>query len=176
MIPHSVIAREVIQDMIEHAAKTPPGCFVEVGVYQGGSAFHLAKLAQFQKRTFYAYDTFEGIPFSEKGVDHHPVGDFKETSFEQVSKAVPYAKCVKGLFPSTFVVPETCVAFAHLDVDQRQSYDEAISALIPYMAEGGIIWFDEPGDKNFKPVTELVKERFGEKIRVAKCGKWFVTL
>ena len=50
MKPLSVVGEDVIADMLDLAASTPPGAFVEVGVYRGGTAWHLAQLAEQQKR------------------------------------------------------------------------------------------------------------------------------
>ncbi len=171
--PSSLIGCDGIRQMLDYAATTPPGCFIEVGVYKGGSAFHLASLAKNQGREFYGYDTFTGIPFSEKG-ERHKVGDFSDTSYEAVCAAVPTGKFIKGLFPSTLIPGDYLISFIHLDVDQRQSYEQAIDALYPRLQPGGIMWFDEPDNPNFISVADLCRARFGSAIEKAPCGKWFV--
>lgn len=142
----SVVISSVINDMVECASNTPAGAFVEVGVFQGGTAFHLTKLATQQNRKIYLYDTFEGIPFKneEKG-DFHNIGDFNETSYETVKKALPTATVVKGIFPSSAVsmVP---ISFAHIDCDQYQSIVDSVNYLMPFMVKGGIFWFDDAPD------------------------------
>lgn len=175
MKPESVIAPEIIKDMLKHASHTPKGCFIEVGVYRGGSAFHLATLAQTQNRAFYGYDTFEGIPFSEEG-DIHRVGDFSATEYEDVCAAIPHGTFIKGIFPHTFLQGDYDVAFVHLDVDQKKSYRDAIDTLLPKMVKGAIMWFDEPSDPKFPDVAKLVKDRFGKSVQVAPCGKWFTRI
>lgn len=114
---------------------------MELGVYQGGSAWALARLAEKQSRKIYLYDTFEGIPFKGE-FDSHAVGDFGDTSAEAVKKAIPYAEVIKGVFPDSLVeMPE--IAFAHIDADQYQSIKDAIEILGPKMVQGGVMWFDD---------------------------------
>ena len=137
---------------------TPPGAFVEVGVYRGGTAWHLAQLAEQQKRTIFLYDTFTGIPYRTEGLDSHHVGDFGDTSYERVCADIPYATVVKGVFPQSARAMQY-IAFVHLDVDQYQSYKDAIKHLRPLMAPGGVIWFDDVGC--LPGATQAVEEEFG---------------
>ena len=130
--------------MCELAATTPAGAFVEVGVYQGGTAWHLSQLAKEQDRPLYLYDTFSGIPF-QADLDSHAVGDFADTSADQVREAIPEAVVIQGIFPSS-AVEMGPLAFVHLDVDQYQSYHDALAYFEPRMAkDGGIIWLDDYG-------------------------------
>lgn len=156
----SVVIQEVIEDLVDTASKSPPGAIIEVGVYKGGTAWHLSKVAQEQNRKIYLYDTFEGIPFSDedKG-DFHEVEDFKDTSFEDVKSAIPYAEVVKGIFPDSAVTMEP-VAFAHIDCDQYRSITESVNYLLPLMVNGGILWFDDAPD--LKGALNAVNDLFGE--------------
>lgn len=139
--PPSLLQPDNIANLCEIAAACPPGCFVEFGVYQGGSAWHLAQLAQQQGRAIYLYDTFTGIPF-KADIDAHVVGDFGDTSFERVKAAIPYATVIQGVFPQS-IVPMPPVAFAHVDADQYQSIKDACAVLGPMMVAGGAIVFDD---------------------------------
>ena len=141
--PHSVIGDNVLEALVDTAKKTPPGCFVEVGVYRGGSAFRLMKAAVDQGRQLFAYDTFEGMPFSDIG-DVHPVGDFNDTSYDGVKILLKDAVVVKGVFPES-AVEMPPVAFAHIDCDQYKSIKESILYLRPLMVKGGVMWFDDYG-------------------------------
>jgi asparagine synthase (glutamine-hydrolysing) len=147
--------------MIDKATGTPAGgCFVEVGVYKGGSALHLQKIALAQQRELFLYDTFEGIPHRREGLDSHGIGDFADTSFEDVQRLCPHATVVKGIFPAS-AVPMPLIAFAHLDCDQYQSVHEAALYLQPRMMAGGVMWFDDsPCLAGARlAVTELYAER-----------------
>lgn len=139
--PRSVVGVEVIAALVRCALATPPGAFVEVGVYQGGTAWHLAEAAESQGRPLFLYDTFAGIPF--KGVlDSHQVGDFNDCSADVVRRCIPYARVIEGVFPFT-ALEMGPIAFCHLDVDQEQSYRQALEYLGGRMVKGGVIWCDD---------------------------------
>ena len=159
----------VIAAMIFAASLAPDGCFVEVGVFQGGTAQHLNELAQKQGRKLYLYDTFEGIPYRDE-VDSHQVGDFSQTSYEQVRDLFPQAAVVNGVFPASAVEMEP-IAFAHLDCDQYQSYKESIAYLLPRMTKGGIMWFDD--SPCLAGANKAVTEIFGDRVNIY-AGKHYI--
>lgn len=141
--PHSLVSGEVAAAMCVHAARCPPGCLVEVGVYHGGTAWHLAKVAAAQARTLYLYDTFSGIPYADRAAgDSHGVGDFRDTSAAQVRVDIPDAIVVEGVFPCSALDMEP-IAFVHLDCDQYQSYREALDYLVLRLVPGGLVWLDD---------------------------------
>lgn len=178
----SAVPEYIITSLIDLASKAPEGNFVEVGVYQGGTAWHLTNLAQEQNRKIYLYDTFTGIPF--KGdLDYHNVGDFSDTSYEDVKSSLPYATVVQGIFPESAVEMEN-IAFVHLDCDQYQSVIDSIAYLKPKMVKGGIIWFDDAiGDKNYVGTPGEVngadfamRELYGTNYEISDCGKPYVII
>ena len=172
MEPESLIGETQIREMCALAKGTPPGCFVEVGVYKGGSAFHLAKLAQDQDRKVFLYDTFTGIPFADE-IDSHLVGDFSETSFESVKATIPYANIIQGIFPQSMVKMPP-VAFAHIDADQYRSIKESIEALLPQMVLGGVMVFD---DYNcLRGANTAVDEKFAGHITFTPSAKAVVKI
>jgi hypothetical protein len=141
--PHSLVSGEVAAAMCRLAASSPPGCFVEVGVYHGGTAWHLSQVAEAQQRTLYLYDTFTGMPYADPAAgDSHRVGDFADTSAARVRLDIPTALVVEGVFPCSALDMEP-VAFAHLDCDQYQSYRDALDYLVPRMPAGGFLWLDD---------------------------------
>lgn len=140
---HSLVSEETAKALATLAQSTPAGAFVEVGVYKGGTAWHLSKAAEEQNRSCYLYDTFTGIPY-KASMDHHPVGDFGNTSAQEVKEAIPYATVIEGIFPQS-AIEMGPIAFVHLDVDQYQSYQEAFAYFQPRMVKGGIIWCDDVG-------------------------------
>lgn len=119
----------------------PPGCFVEVGVYQGGSAKVLYNISEIQKRDLFLYDTFKGMPFAGEH-DTHPVGMFADCSAESIRDAMPNAAVVVGVFPQS-LVPMPPVAFVHADADQYQSTLNVCKTFAPMMVKGGMILFDD---------------------------------
>ena len=164
-LPSAVGDIRIIKELVATASNVPEGCFVEVGVYKGGTASYLTELAQKQNREIYLYDTFTGIPFRED-YEKHKVGDFGDTSFEAVRDALPYAKVVQGIFPES-AVEMPSIAFAHIDVDQYKSYIDCINYLKPMMVKGGIMWFD---DYELEGAKRAITELFGSQITFAKCG------
>ena len=153
----SVIPPNSIKEMIAVAQKVPQGAFVEVGVYQGGSAQHLTKIAQSRNTPIYLYDTFTGIPFQDT-VDFHKVGDFNKTDFEKVKNDLPYAQVIQGIFPQS-AVPMEKISFVHIDCDQYRSIKESVLYLQPLMVKGGVIWFD---DYELAGAAQAIHELYGD--------------
>jgi hypothetical protein len=157
--------------MIACARATPAGCFVEVGVYQGGSAWHLYDLALEQERELYLYDTFTGIPYHD-AIDSHHIGDFSDCSYLSVVERFPHAAVVPGVFPMSAIdMPR--IAFAHLDCDQYRSVKESATYLRYLMVPGGVMWFDD--SPCLAGAHRAVLELFGDKVKISSAhGKHYV--
>jgi hypothetical protein len=152
----SLIEGPVLLAMAKTAASTPYGCFVEIGVYKGGSAHVLSMVAAYDNRPVYLYDTFEGMPY-QGSLDLHEVGDFSDVDEEAIRKFIPDATIVKGVFPDS-AVEMPPVAFAHIDCDQYQAVRDSALYLVPRMTDGGVIWFDDYGV--LEGATNAVDELF----------------
>jgi hypothetical protein len=162
----SLVGPETLAELVEKARSTPPGCIVEVGVYQGGSARELATLG----RRLYLYDTFTGIPCRDDH-DSHQIGDFSDTSFERVQALIPSATLVPGIFPDVAVTMPP-VSFAHLDCDQYRSVLESAKFLIPLMVKGGVMWFDD--SPCLAGAHRAARELFGDRLKLSHNQKHFV--
>lgn len=172
--PISLVGTGAIEDLCQIAQASPPGCFVEFGVYQGGTAWHLAKIAKAQGRPLYLYDTFTGIPFKDD-VDSHKVGDFNDTTLAQVQRAIPDAIYCVGVFPDTLVEMGP-IAFVHVDADQYQSLKDAIRLFVPRMVRGASIVFDDY--KCLAGADKAIAEweaELGYKIAETRCQKGWWT-
>lgn len=168
--PYSLIASGALEDIVMLAKGTPPGCFVEVGVYQGGSAWHLLQVAKEQERQLHLFDTFTGIPVKAP-IDTHKLGDYGDVSLDSVKAALDGAVFHVGIFPGTlrkafalprdYPPPPEKIAFVHVDCDQYDSITACIDHLFPLMVKGGIMLFDDcyslPG------ATAAVEGRFPDK-------------
>ena len=170
--PNAQIGPLTIEQLIAAARSSPLlGCFVEVGVFQGGSAIHLHKLACDQGRELFLYDTFEGMPHFEPGLDSHPLGDFAACSASKVQDLCPYALVVPGIFPSS-ALDMPPIAFAHVDVDNYQSVKETAEYLRPRMMEGGVMWFDD--SPCLAGAAKATLELFGERRELSATGQHYV--
>lgn len=172
MSGRSVIPISVLAAMIDWALAAPAGRpIVEVGVYRGGSALELAAVARHKGVGLHLFDTFAGMPFAAAD-DKHQVGDFSDTSLTEIQRLIPIAHCHAGIFPQTLPRALTDIGFAHIDVDQYRSTIEAIDALWPRMAQGGIMWFD---DVELEPARRAIYERFHDDgLQRAPEGRLFV--
>jgi hypothetical protein len=173
-IGDSLISSPALRAMAGKALSMPPGCFVEVGVYKGGSARKLADVALTQDQRLFLYDTFEGLPY-KADIDKEPIGRFSDTSVEEIRRLIPDSRVeiIKGVFPAS-AVPMPAVAFVHLDCDQYQAITESVRYLWPMMVEGGVIWFDDPFalDGATLALNDLFAEAY---IRIdADCNKAYV--
>lgn len=153
MKPYTVLSDIAISSLMYYAARAPMGAIVEIGVYKGGSAWHLAQLG----RPLYLYDTFEGIPYQGVQDVGNPVGKFSDTSAEAVQALIPASKVVKGLFPDS-LVPMPPVGFVHADADQYESTKAILEKMPPLMVRGGFILLDDFGVADCPGCTQAVYE------------------
>lgn len=142
--PYSMLAEGHLHNLEEIARETPPGhAMAEVGVYKGGSAWHLARVADERAVPLHLFDTFTGIPIAEPD-DSNKVGDFADTFEHDVRAALPHAQFHVGLFPDTLPPSgmET-LAFVHCDCDQYYSVRSVIDLLWHRIVPGGVMAFDD---------------------------------
>ena len=132
-----------------------PGDIIEFGSYRGGCAVFMALVARELKLPIHIYglDTFNGMPKTNKKIDHHKSGDFSNTSLEGVQKLaasfdLKNITFVPGLFQETAEKTlSNCkpILIAHIDCDiesgVRYSYDTVKDHMID---TGGYIVFDDP--------------------------------
>ena len=169
----SLIPSDVLTALIKTAKSTPPGPWVEVGVYQGGSA--LALYAVRDNRTLHLFDTWTGIPVCDpsKG-DTHKIGEFDGRSeFIELQRKMPDANFYEGVFPSTLPDDLCGIAFCHIDVDQYASVSDCIKTLEPRLCPGGVMWFDDFHD--LPGARRAVLEHFSmSQLHAAPGGRRFI--
>lgn len=140
--PDSRIAHEQLIALAAVASTAPAGLLVEVGVYRGGSAWHLYQVAQRQGRELHLFDTFTGIP--HKGaLDQHAIGDYSGVDLACLKADLPNAIFHVGTFPKTLPDDLTDIAFVHVDCDQYEGHRACIDLLYPRMVPGGLMMFDD---------------------------------
>jgi O-methyltransferase len=129
------------------------GEFYECGVYKGGTAILISEVIKNNKGkyspNFHLFDTFEGMPETNREKDWHKKGDFADTSIETVKQRLnDYKNLVfhKGFIPLTFSGNEDHeIAFAHIDVDIYKSIMDSCDFIYPRMKSGGMFVFDDYG-------------------------------
>ena len=147
-------------------ALTVEGDIWECGVYKGGTAAMLAKVISesgAQKKVL-LFDTFAGMPATDKDRDLHEKGDFSDTSAEQVAAFVNAPDVVtlrRGYIPDTFRgLKSHRIAFAHIDVDIYRSVINSLEFIWPRLSSGGFIVLDDYGFPSCPGALQAVDEFF----------------
>jgi O-methyltransferase len=141
---------------------------VECGVYRGGTAAMIARVIAESggSKKFYLFDTFSGMPKTEKGRDLHAEGDFADTSAEDVESFVNEPEITvlrKGFIPETFIGLESRrFAFAHIDVDIYKSIIDSLEFIWPRLLSGGFIVFDDYGFPSCPGARQAVDHFFSK--------------
>lgn len=150
------------------------GVMIEVGVWRGGLAKIMAEVVPSKK--LFLFDTFTGIPFTDKNDNFHKVGHFKETDIDFVKEFVGHkdrVEIVEGIFPESGVVLNNKqISIAHIDVDVYQSYKETLEFIYDKMSIGGLVVLDDYNVKTCEGATIAVDEFLKDKPEKIKTHKW----
>lgn len=160
----SLIADHDLNTMCRLAEESPPGCFVELGVYKGGSALRLYDVAERQGRVLHLFDTFVGHTLADAAFDaitEHPNGRFSEAIRpEELQAMLPNAVIHIGTFPETLTDELREIAFVHSDMDIYLPTRAACELLPPRMVAGGVMLFDDYFHGECPGVKRAVDEIF----------------
>ncbi|MBV8890318.1 MAG: hypothetical protein JO267_01915 [Alphaproteobacteria bacterium] len=134
--------------------RLPHGHIVEFGSYRGGGAIFMAALARkFLGNTLvFGFDTFAGMPPTDKHVDHHQAGSFGGVDLAELRRYVDAAglsnlEFVQGDFAETAAATirkAGAVCLAHIDCDIRSAIQCAYDTTKPNMVPGGYWILDDP--------------------------------
>jgi predicted O-methyltransferase YrrM len=148
--------------------RLPPGNIIEFGSYRGGSAIFMGSVLRevLPGCKVYALDTFEGMPQTDPRVDAHSIGNFNNTSAEQVAESISKVGLeniilAKGLFEvSTPAVLRQAgpIALAHIDCDIRSGCNYARTIIQPNLVEGAYVVFDDATISSCIGATEAVEQ------------------
>ncbi|MBW4472130.1 MAG: TylF/MycF family methyltransferase [Stenomitos rutilans HA7619-LM2] len=132
------------------------GDFVECGVFHGFSSAVICKYLEFERieRTFYLYDTFNGLP-EETSTEEERTGNSRYEAFNSeallahVKKAfLPYSnvQIIQGIVPASFAkaIPEK-ISYLHIDMNSVQAEILALENLFDRVSVGGFIILDDFG-------------------------------
>lgn len=129
------------------------GVFAECGVFDGEALASMARLCP--ERTFYGFDTFEGMPKEMWRPDEpHVPGEFKPPVLPDMPANV---RLVKGLFPNSAPF-DLNYGFVHLDFDFYESTIQALRYLLPRLTKDAIIVFDDLDWRNTPGVRRAIHE------------------
>ena len=143
--PKSAVSDQNLMDLVALASTAPEGCFVEIGVWQGGSAYELYQVAEAQGRELHLFDTFAGMPVVTPGLDTFVRGSFavEPGTAAKLQRLLPKATLHVGTYPATHPADLHNVAFIHCDCDQYISYRAVIDVMWPLVVPGGMMLFDD---------------------------------
>ena len=147
------------------------GEFCEFGVYKGGTAILLSEIMTRENsesiKKLHLFDTFEGMPVTDPKRDLHQLGDFNDTSLEQVKNNVGKQEIVvfhPGVIPDTFKGMESkWISFAHVDVDIYKSVWDCCVFIYPRLEKGGMMIFDDYGFPSCPGARQAVDQFFKDK-------------
>lgn len=146
----------------------PFGHIVEYGSYRGGNAIFMAYIAKrlYPGMKIFAMDTYEGMPETDKAIDMHNKGDFRDADFDSLlsykdTLDLDNLILVKGLFEetNTRVMDEAQnVCLTHIDCDIAPAVRFAYENVRPHMVKGGYYVFDDALVSSCLGATEVVED------------------
>jgi hypothetical protein len=165
-----------------------PGAIIELGVCSGNglmSLIHCHNVLQptYRYREFYGFDTFEGFPsVHENDISNikWEKGDFCNESYDRLTNIINIhndyfylptnVQLIKG--DATKTIPtflkdnrHVIVLLLYLDLDIYEPTKVALKELLPRMAKGTIVAFDELNWKSFPGETIAALEELGTKYK-----------
>lgn len=174
--------------------RSVPGAVVECGVGRGRTFLYFAYLihAEGGTRELWGFDSFEGFPEPTdadqsarapkagewSGISPGDIQTILKTagiSSDFIAKSV---HLIPGFFEKSLArYSNQPIAFLHIDADLYDSYREVLAALVPFVSSGGIVLFDEYGEKAWPGATKAVDEFLSGKPwkleRLERSGKYY---
>lgn len=138
------------------ANRRVPGDVVECGVYNGGSVATIARALHDGRRTFWLYDSFQGMPpagdrdgpFARALSPGECLGN-EPTARQTLGRADVPADRIQvraGWFHNTFTAPlPSAVCYLHVDADWYDSVLLSLRTFYPLVSPGGVIVLDDFG-------------------------------
>jgi O-methyltransferase len=172
LIGYTVVSKErcfMIYQLARQAAHIP-GDVAEVGVYKGGTAKLLARVFASSDKSIHLFDTFSGMPPPNPEKDFIKKGAFGDTNLERVKGYLNDCEDIllyKGIFPETAKsIEDRMFCFAHIDADIYRSVMDCCEFFYPRLQNGGIMIFDDYGDRSCPGAKAAVDEFFADKVEM----------
>jgi hypothetical protein len=156
----SMITDAQLFDLIQFIRLTNnvDGDVVEFGSLYGGSgAIIVEAVKHYGEKPVWLFDSFDGIPKSKYGLDHHWNGSFSDNSYKEVKDA--FADCnnvkvIKGNICETYKQVTNNISFGYLASDTLESGELLLNFMWPKLSKGGIIAICDYGSyPNAIPLT-----------------------
>ena len=140
------------------------GCYVEIGVWRGGTGAILADTVKNTNKPVFLADTFSGVVKVGDKDTVYRGGEHSDTSVEIVQDLMSRLELtnttiIKGIFPDeTGEAVRGKIALLHCDVDVYQSASQIVDYARNRLCSGGVIVFDDYGFDSCVGITRLVNE------------------
>jgi hypothetical protein len=166
-----VIAKLLARQKIFELTHDVPGDVVECGVYRGASLFFWASLIEIfapqSERKVYGFDTFTGFgdnitkDYDKRNVETLTASEyFRPRSKERLYEVADQlglrhrieliAGDIKSSAPDFIAAhPGMRIGFMHLDMDVYDGTLCALEAFYPRVAHGGVVLFDQYGNREW---------------------------
>jgi O-methyltransferase len=143
------------------------GAIIEIGVWRGGTGALIAKRAELLGITSRVYlcDTFTGVVKAGENDSFYKGGEHSDASKSIVDELInklrlSNTEILTGIFPeeTSEMVVDATFRFCHIDVDVFQSAKDIVEWIWDKLAVGGIIVFDDYGNKNCDGITKFIDQ------------------
>ncbi len=149
---------------ISKNCKVLNGHYAELGVYRGATSRIMFEASD-KKKNIYCFDTFEGIPDTNKDKDNYWVKRDLKVDYDEVKNFLyeNNFKLFKGLFPQTASELNMTFSFVHIDTDIYKSTKDGCKFFYDKMVKSGIILIDDYSMLSTIGVKKAVDEFFDDK-------------
>jgi O-methyltransferase len=147
------------------------GDYAEFGSYRGGSAGVIGLELIGSNKKLHVCDSFRGMPSTSAQDNFHQQGDFAATSAARVRKGLADLRIPAIIHPGFFSetipkLPDTKLAFVHIDADLYESVRDCLQYCYPRMLAGTVIIFDDYGAPTCEGARSAVDEFFVNRTEV----------
>ena len=159
----------ILYSSLKQALSTTAGDVAECGVYKGGTAYIMAELIKTvaPERRLYLFDTFDGMPDTDRLRDRHVGGEFNLTSLGAVRRYLSVfdnVDLVAGFIPDTLLpFEDRRFSFVHIDLDIYQAILAASAFFFERVMPGGFILYDDYGFASCPGARRAVDEFYADK-------------
>jgi O-methyltransferase len=161
---NTLLGKKRLYMLYNLACQANGSTIAEIGSYRGGSAYLIASAAP--NSAVHVFDTFEGMPETDRQKDWHKKGDFPVNNGEILSflSRKKNISVHKGFFPTTATpVQESTFSLVHIDVDIYRSVTDCLEFFYPRTRTGGVLISDDYGFTSCPGAKEAWDTFFADK-------------